>query len=85
MRSTKASAAIERLRVRSGNTHYSMSTRANGLFALLLTSPTGEVETVGSPLPLDEFVRFVNGIKEAAAKPDSKLDVAFREQLKRKD
>lgn len=85
MRSTKASAAIERLRARSGNSRYSMSTRANGLFALLLLSPDGALETIGSPLPLDEFVRFVNGIKETAPKPESKLDLAFREQLKRND
>ena len=34
MRSTKASAAVERLKTRSGNSLYSMSSRPDGLFAL---------------------------------------------------
>ena len=85
MRSTKASAAIERLRKRSGNaTHfYSMSSRADGLFVLLLTSADGVSAPVGTPLPLDEFVAFVNGIEAAKPRPVSKLDAAFRAQLKR--
>ena len=47
MRSTKASAAVERLKTRSGNSLYSMSSRADGLFALRLASPSGESEIVG--------------------------------------
>ena len=85
MRSTKASAAIERLRTRSGNAHYVMSSRPDGLFALLLTSASGQAEPVGVPLPLDEFVRFVNGVEAAKPKPVSKLDAAFRRQLKKSD
>ena len=83
MRTTKASAAVERLRQRSGNPAYSMSSRADGLFSLLLTLPGGAVEVVGSPLPLDDFVRHVNSVAAAKPKPVSKLDVAFRSQLKR--
>ena len=83
MRTTKASAAVERLRQRSGNAAYSMSSRADGLFSLLLTSPGGATEVVGSPLPLDDFVRYVNDISAAKPKPVSKLDAAFRNQLKR--
>jgi len=83
MRTTKASAAVERLRQRSGNAAYSMSCRADGLFSLLLTSAGGATEVVGSPLSLDDFVRYVNGISAAKPKPVSKLDAAFRNQLKR--
>ena len=70
MRTTKASAAVERLRQRSGNAAYSMSARADGLFSLLLTLPGGATEVV-------------NGVEAAKPKPVSKLDVAFRNQLKR--
>lgn len=84
MRSTKASAAVERLRTRSGNPDYSMSVRADGLFVLRLASAEGAPTAVGAPLPMDEFVCFVNGIKAEAPKRESKLDVAFRAQLKGK-
>ena len=60
MRSTKASAAVERLRTRSGNPDYSMSVRADGLFVLRLATAEGNAETIGSALPMDAFVTFVN-------------------------
>lgn len=84
MRSTKASSAVERLRARSGNPDYSLSVRADGLFVLRLLSAEGSSMPVGEPLPMDEFVSFVNGIKAQAPKRESKLDVAFRTQLKGK-
>lgn len=84
MRSTKASAAVERLRARSGNPDYSLSVRGDGLFVLRLTATDGQSEVVGGPLPMDEFVSLVNGIGASAPKPASKLDTAFRRQLKRK-
>jgi hypothetical protein len=84
MRSTKASAAVERLKARSGNALYSMSCRADGLFALRLTSADGPAKPVGTPLPMDEFVRFVNGIAAQPPKRVSKLDEAFRTQLNKK-
>ena len=84
MRSTKASAAVERLKRRSGDTSYSMSLRSDGQFALFRASASGPAEPVGVPLPLDAFVSFVNGLQAAPSKPASKLDVAFREQLKKK-
>ena len=83
MRSTKASAAVERLKTRSGNPLYSMSSRADGLFALRLTAPSGELEAIGTPLPMDEFVAFVNGINPPNPKKVSKLDVAFMAQLEK--
>lgn len=84
MRSTKASAAVDRLKARSGNTRYSLSARADGLFALRLMSADGPSETIGTPLPLDEFVLFVNGIEAQKPKRVSKLDAAFRTQLDKK-
>ena len=61
-----------------------MSVRADGLFVLRLLSAEGSSMPVGEPLPMDEFVRFVNGINAQAPKRESKLDVAFRTQLKGK-
>ncbi|MBK8523684.1 MAG: hypothetical protein IPL58_05925 [Betaproteobacteria bacterium] len=84
MRSTKASGAVERLRTRSANPDYSMSVRADGLFVLRLVSEDGVSMPVGEPLAMDEFVHFVNAIKAQAPKRESKLDVAFRTQLKGK-
>ena len=84
MRSTKASAAVARLRTRSQNAEYSMSMRADGLFVLRLAADDGTSTPVGEALPIDEFVRFVNGIKAEAPKRESALDLAFRTQLKRK-
>ncbi len=83
MRSTKASAAVERLNKRSTNS-YSMSYRADVGFSLLLISDTGSSEPAAAPLSLDEFVKFVNGVEPSAPKRVSKLDVAFREKLNRK-
>lgn len=84
MRSTRASAAVERLKVRSGNPLYSMSRRSDGSFALLLMSETGQSAPVGVALPIDEFVRFVNGLEAAQPKRVSKLDAAFRSKLNSK-
>jgi hypothetical protein len=84
MRSTKASGAVERLKRRSGNASYSMSCRADGRFSLFMVGVDGQVAALGEPLPMDEFVAFVNGIEAAPPKPASKLDSAFRQQLKKK-
>jgi hypothetical protein len=84
MRSTKASAAVERLKIRSGNALYSMSCRSDGLFVLRLTSATGQSEQVGTPLPMNEFQRFVDGLEPPKPKRVSKLDAAFRNQLNKK-
>ncbi|HWR78865.1 MAG TPA: hypothetical protein VN303_01555 [Pseudomonas sp.] len=82
MRSTKASAAVERLKRRTGNPLYSMSSRSDGLFTLYQASTTGQSEPVGTALPMDEFVRFVNELHPPTPKRVSKLDVAFMDKLK---
>jgi len=83
MRSTKASAAVERLNKRSTSS-YSMSYRADQGFSLLLIADGGSAEPAVAPLPLDEFVKFVNSVEPSAPKRVSKLDVAFREKLNKK-
>lgn len=83
MRSTRASAAVERLKRRTGDSSYAMSTRADGRFALFLTKD-GVLEALGEPLALDDFVVFVNARHPEKPKPLSKLDVAFRAQLKKR-
>lgn len=84
MRSTKASAAVERLKARSGNAAYSMLRRSDGMFSLVLVTGAGASEPVGQPLPIDEFVRFVNGVGPQQPKRVSKLDAAFERQLVKK-
>ena len=84
MRSTKASAAVERLKARSGNARYSMVRRSDGMFSLVLATEAGASEPVGPPLPIDEFVRFVNGTGPQQPRRISKLDAAFERQLLKK-
>ena len=94
MRSTKASAAIDRLKRRSGNAHYSMTLSGGGLFCLMLPNDTdvskqGVSQQVMSrrlcePMPIDEFVAFVNAYQAPTPKRVSKLDVAFQKQLTKK-
>lgn len=84
MRSTQASAAIERLKARTGNTQYSLSCRSDGLFSLRLESAADSPTMLGDPLPMDEFVRFVDSIAPQQPKRISKLEISFREQLHKK-
>ena len=80
-RSTRATAAIDRLKVRSGNPKYTMSRTGSGLF--FLTEGPG-LPPLCAPLELDEFVAFVNGLGPQTPKRVSKLDVAFEKQLNKK-
>lgn len=106
MRTTRASAAIDRLKKRSGNDNYSMAMSSNGLFSLIL-SDVKKSETTGDqtsanqsnadkkivasnkpnrlcePMPMDDFVAFVNAYGPQTPKRVSKLDVAFNAQLTR--
>ena len=85
MRSTKASNALDRLKRRSNNPHYSMIVSGNGLFCLSLPNETGESSRLCEPLGLDEFVTFVNAYGPQIIKRVSKLDVAFSKQLVKKN
>lgn len=84
MRSTRASAAIERLKARDGNKPYSMVRTGDNLFYLVLGNDAGSQEKLGQALPLDEFVQFVNSVGPQVAKRVSKLDAAFEKQLLKK-
>jgi len=83
MRSTKASAAVERLKKRSGNPDYSMLLRADGLFHLVLHTEEGVTQTLSEALEQDAFVAYVNGLGPQKEKKLSKHDVAFEKQLSR--
>ena len=80
-RSTRATSAVDRLKVRSGNAKYSMSRTGSGLF-FLTEAPGGP--PLCAPLELDDFVAFVNGHGPQTPRRVSKLDVAFEKQLNKK-
>ncbi|MES2149686.1 MAG: hypothetical protein V4508_07810 [Pseudomonadota bacterium] len=80
-RSTRASAAVDRLKQRSGQAGYSMGRTGEGLF--FLSERPGEAPLC-APLELDEFVGFVNSLGPQIARRVSKLDVAFEKQLQKK-
>jgi hypothetical protein len=80
-RSTRASAAVERLKRRTGNAGYSMARTGDGLF--FLSERPGE-PPLCAPLELDEFVVFVDGLGPQPEKRMTKHDIAFEKQLVRK-
>jgi hypothetical protein len=81
MRSTKASAAVERLKRRSGNQQYSMAATGDGHFYLVMNSSSSAAIRMSETLMLDAFVAFVNSIAPQTNKRISKLDTAFEKQL----
>ncbi len=80
-RSTRASAAVERLKKRTGNPGYSMARTGDGLFFL---SERPGAPPLCPPLELDDFVAFVNKLGPQEEKRVSKHDLAFEKQLVRK-
>ena len=85
MRSTRATAAVERLKVRSGNRLYSMVRTVDGLFYLVLPDTAGgSPNKLGEALELDAFVSFVNTLGPQVPKRLTKMDVAFERQLRGK-
>ncbi len=84
MRSTRATAAVERLKVRAANPDYSLVLSASGLFQLILPDAAGVTEKIGSPLPLDDFVAYVNASGPQTPRRVTKNDAAFEKQLTRK-
>lgn len=81
MRATRATAAIDRLKARTGNTRYSMARTGDGLF--FLTEGAGQ-PALCEALELDQFVAFVNGVGPQKPRRVSKLDIAFEKQLGKK-
>lgn len=84
MRSTRASAAVERLKQRSGNAQYSMVRTGDDLFYLVVGTDAGTQEKIGDALPLDAFVKFVDAFGPQKPRRVSKLDIAFERQLVKK-
>lgn len=84
-RSTKASAAIDRLKRRSGNAQYSMTMTSGAMFCLVLPNEAGDSTRLCEPMMLDEFVTFVNAYGPQTPKRVSKLDVEFSKQLIKKN
>lgn len=82
MRSTKAIYAVERLKTRSANALYAAVSMPGGLF-YLVDKTGGDSKKLCEPLPLEEFVAFVDAQSPAKPRKASKLDVAFEEQIKK--
>lgn len=80
-RSTRASAAVDRLKVRTGNAGYSMARTGEGLFSL--AEAPGE-PPLCEPLELDDFVAFVNQLGPQMVRRMTKSDIAFEKQLVKK-
>lgn len=81
MRSTKASAAIERLNKRDTSAVYSMAFNRQGLFSLLKVVSGQDNERLCEPMDMDAFVVFVNQYGPQTPKRVSQLEVAFSKQL----
>lgn len=81
MRTTRATSAVERLKSRSGHPQYAAVSLPSGLFYLADRSG-GATAKLCEPLPLDEFVAFVDGFGPKKPRKASKLDLAFEEQIK---
>ena len=84
MRTTRASAAIERLKLRSNSINYSMAIAGNGLISLVMHVNDAPSQRLSEPMQLDEFVAFVNAYGPQTPKRVSKLDIAFSKQLTKK-
>jgi hypothetical protein len=82
MRGTRAIFAVQRLKERTGNSQYAAIGMPGGLFRLV-DRASGVELPLSEPLPLDEFVSFVDAMSPAKPKRVSKLDTAFEAQLKR--
>ncbi|MCF8186508.1 MAG: hypothetical protein K9J28_06805 [Sulfuritalea sp.] len=85
MRSTRASAAIDRLKRRSDNPNYSMTMNSGAMFSLVLPNEAGDTTRLCEPMMLEDFVVFVNAYGPQTPKRVSKLEVEFSKQLVKKD
>ncbi|WP_179404365.1 hypothetical protein [Burkholderia guangdongensis] len=81
MRTTKAIHAVERLKTRSGNPHFAAVAVPGDLFYLVDRSG-GTPDKRCEPLPLAEFVAFVDELGPKKPRKASKLDLAFEAQIK---
>jgi len=84
MRSTRASAAVNRLNARDPEHRYSMGITANGYFYLLRTGSEGAPERLCEDLSQEEFVERVNRTGPQKQAKISKNDAAFERQLSKR-
>ena len=84
MRSTRATAAVERLKERSGNDAYAMVRTADESFYLVDNSGEGAPVVLCERLQLDEFVTFVKAYGPQKPRRQTKSDIAFEKQLVKK-
>ena len=82
MRTTRAIHAVERLKTRSGNARYAAISLSGGVFYLVDRS-SGTDQKLCDPLPLDDFVKFVDDFGPKKPRKASKLDLAFEEQIRK--
>lgn len=80
-RSTRASAAVERLKQRTGKQGWSMARTGDGLF--FLSERPGD-PPLCAPLELDQFVEFVNKLGPQKERRVSRYDAEFEKQLVKK-
>lgn len=83
MRSTRATAAVERLKERSGNDGYAMVRNADESFYLVDHSGAAPVKLC-ERMALDEFVAFVKAYGPQTPRRQTKSDIAFEKQLVKK-
>jgi hypothetical protein len=81
VRSTRATAAVERLKARSGNPDYTLVRTAAGLFGLVLGPVADPASRMSDWLSLDDFVAFVNAFGPQIPRRMTKADAAFEKQL----
>lgn len=84
MRTTRATAAVERLKRRSGNPHYKMVLNSAGLPFLVLEE-NGQAVPQGAPMAIEDFVPFVDALGPQEKRRLTKNDVAFEAQLVKKN
>ena len=81
MRSTRATAAVERLKTRSSNSEFAMVRDASEQFFLICGSAADPASRLSPSLPLDDFVAFVNAYGPQVPRRLTKADAAFEKQL----
>lgn len=83
MRTTKATAAVERLKRRSGNAHYKMMLNSAGLPFLALDE-NGAQTAQCAPMAIEDFVSFIDAFGPQEKRRVTKNDLAFEAQLVKK-
>ena len=83
MRSTRAAAAVARLKERDPERRYVMSRTAAGLFFLIERTENGD-QQISDFLPMDDFVRFIDTLGPQKVRRVTKNDAAFAKQLVKK-